>query len=388
MTDNTLLFNERIKRIDDAVRFNSPDRVPHISFFYLWMVHDYGAKLSNALKNWELSEKIYRQFMEKYQFDANVSYMDLFCHPFAATDVLGKGAYALDDEKGVISLEDIPLITVKEYPEFINNPGKYTWDVIMPRKFENFNNLTVADFQKIIDMFDAYLVTQQKHIKIAKEDYGVPNHIVPAFNPGFPGIEMLINFYSGLKETALAMRRKPGLVDDFCAMFDQGIDQALAGIRKEGKQIQTAFDLHHVLLGHTLLNEKQWERYYWPWLKKVCDKVVEEDITIKLFSEGTILRFADYFRDYPKGHIAVQTEQDDIYELAKALPNCCMVGGITSDVLSKGTKEECISQVKDLIENIGERDGGLILTQNKMMTFKNDANPENMKAVCDYIANL
>ena len=40
--------------------------------------------------------------------------------------------------------------------------------------------------------------------------------------------------------------------------------------------------------------------------------------------------------------------------------------------------------MKRLFDELG-KDGGFMLTQDKMVSFRNDANPENVKAVCDFV---
>ena len=42
---------------------------------------------------------------------------------------------------------------------------------------------------------------------------------------------------------------------------------------------------------------------------------------------------------------------------------------------------------QELIDGLGAFDGGFVLSQDKMVTFKNDARPENLKAVSDFVLN-
>ena len=84
-----------------------------------------------------------------------------------------------------------------------------------------------------------------------------------------------------------------------------------------------------------------------------------------------------------RGHIALQVETDDILEVRKAFPNCCVIGGMTAHLLGQGTKEECIDRVKFLIDELGPN--GFILGQDKMMSYRMDAKPENVLAVCDFV---
>ena len=77
-------------------------------------------------------------------------------------------------------------------------------------------------------------------------------------------------------------------------------------------------------------------------------------------------------------------EQDDIFEARKQLPNICLAGGMLTELLGSGSKEQCTDYARKLIDEVG-RDGGFILGQDKMLTFKGDCNPDNLKAVCDFV---
>ena len=72
--------------------------------------------------------------------------------------------------------------------------------------------------------------------------------------------------------------------------------------------------------------------------------------------------------------------------MRKAFPNCCVIGGMTSKLLSQGTKEECVDRVKYLVDELGPK--GFILGQDKMMSYRVDAKPENVLAVCEYMQSM
>jgi hypothetical protein len=95
-----------------------------------------------------------------------------------------------------------------------------------------------------------------------------------------------------------------------------------------------------------------------------------------------MLRFAEFFQDIPKGRILYQLEQDDIFEVRKRLPNLAIVGGMPTELLGRGTKQECVDYAKKLIDTLGD---GFVLSQNKMMSFRKDAVRENVLAVNEFV---
>ena len=120
--------------------------------------------------------------------------------------------------------------------------------------------------------------------------------------------------------------------------------------------------------------------------EKDLSKVTMSLEMFRIFTEGSILRFAEYFKDYPKGVLTFHIEQDDPFEFRKALPNVCIMGGLTTELLNNGTPEECVAYTKRLCDELG-KEGGFILSEGKMLSYRNDANRENYKAVCDFVSN-
>ena len=77
-------------------------------------------------------------------------------------------------------------------------------------------------------------------------------------------------------------------------------------------------------------------------------------------------------------------ENDDIFEMKKKLPNITFAGGMPCELLYSGTKQQCIDYAKKLIDEVGY-DGSYIFSQNRMVSFKNDCNAENLLAVNNFV---
>jgi hypothetical protein len=46
-------------------------------------------------------------------------------------------------------------------------------------------------------------------------------------------------------------------------------------------------------------------------------------------------------------------ELDDPIQIRKKLPNVCLAGGMTTDLLGHGTSQQCIDKAKMLIDSLG-----------------------------------
>ena len=218
------------------------------------------------------------------------------------------------------------------------------------------------------------------------DNYGMPGFTAPN---GFcyPGCDFLFNTIRGIRGLSLDMRKQPDKVDAAIkalnkTMFDPGLAQLKAA--PAGPNLDYCFDYDITLLCHTILNQKQFERFLWPDLKALLDTLAQKGKTVRLFMEGSSKRFWDYLKDYPKGIITIHPEQDDVFEIRKELPNCAIMGGMPVELLGNGTAKECVDRAKRLCDELG-KDGGFILCQDKMVSFRNDAKSENVKAVCDFV---
>ena len=59
---------------------------------------------------------------------------------------------------------------------------------------------------------------------------------------------------------------------------------------------------------------------------------------------------------------------------------------LVSSALANGTPEECVAYAKRLCDELG-KEGGFIFSEGKMLSYRNDANRENYKAVCDFVSS-
>ena len=60
------------------------------------------------------------------------------------------------------------------------------------------------------------------------------------------------------------------------------------------------------------------------------------------------------------------------------------MGGMPNVLLGTGTVQECLDLAKKCCDELG-RDGGFIMSQDKLGSFRIDGKRENLKAVCDFV---
>ncbi len=376
-------LEERKQILRDATNFKKTDRIPTTSNYWTWLILDAGYKLSEGLYDYDILYKAVTDFHKKYCFDLYNYFGDR--NPFRVADAAGGNSYEIDDESGLICLKDRCYMKEDEYPLLIENHYKFVWTVITRRSSKNLSGpgCEEAFFETVKEM-NLFNESNARIRDTYVHEYGVP---VPAELSVRAPSEMLMNIYRGIKNFSVDLRRRYGEVKAACDVIaaTAGLDAAVGALDGPCGE-EAAFDVWSTFLAHSILNQRQFEDLFWKYIKKILDKCVEKNKQFYIFCESEFLRFADYIKDVPKGTILFAPEVDNVFELRKALPNIAIAGGMTPELLGGGTKEQCIDYAKKLAEELG-KDGGFVMGQTKMMTYRNDARSENILAVQEFCRN-
>jgi hypothetical protein len=372
--DAKAALQERTELFANVFQFKRNKRVPLGSNFFTWKFLDAGYKLSEALYDYDIIEKVNDEFHLRYQFDA---YMDLGAmNPMRVTSALGGGFRTIDSTDEIIVTQDHHIMEREEYPELVDNPLAFYWT----KAFKRFckPGITMGEMENAVNEFRSYIECSGKIINKHINQYGAMmfgrNTIPTPF-------EAFFNAFRGIKEFSLDIRKCKTQVKEimdtmFATVSEPVINRAIAAdYAGFVAPIMLGF------LGHSVLSVDQYGELYWPYIKKILDAAMKHKKTVWCYCEGSMLRFAEFFQDIPCGVALMHLEQDDIFEVRKKLPNIALAGGMPTDLLGYGTQEECVDYAKKLIDTLGD---GFVLSQNKMMSFRNDAKRENLLAVNEF----
>lgn len=382
------LIEERLKRFNAATSMKEhPGQVPNISFYVTWKVYDYGCKLSEALLDYDLMAKLTYAFQERYNFDGFVEYSNR--NQYRVSQLLGSSEYIVNDDAFSIQVEDFPTLYDDELMEYAANPTKFLWEKIIPRKYPQFQNeIDVSYFQELVKEYQDFNAFSQRMFKSMTDLYGVP--LLWDFRaPGIPNpCETLLSHYRGIKNFSIDMRRRKDELHAVCeAMSGNAARAAVKAWEnvKPGHTQKSCFDGDGGLLAHTVMNPKQFDEFYWPWLKMYWDCVQsKEGWVIRTFTEGSGALIWDHLMDYRKGMVFLHLDIDDPYLVREKCPNAGIIGGMDTHLLGHGTVEECLARTEQLVKTLGEQ-GGYIFSENRLVSYPNDTKRENLEAVCKYL---
>ena len=133
------------------------------------------------------------------------------------------------------------------------------------------------------------------------------------------------------------------------------------------------------------LQTKDFDKFYWPSLKKQVETLTEMGITVSLFVEDDYTRFIDHLQDLPENTI-LRFEYGDPKLFTEKLGKKFVISGFFPlSVIHEGTKQQCLDEVKKFLDIVMPRARKAYFTPDKGAMDTHGNFVENMKAVQEYV---
>lgn len=380
------LRRTRSQRFHDAIDFKKTDRVPNLACVVSWKILDAGYRFQDAFYDHNIMEKCVRHFVEHYQVDA-ISDPGSGC-TYQLMQAFGEdGYFRLGNHR--IDVEPFSLAEAEELKRYCRDRDHFLFDTLLPRKFPDWSGKTVDDFQRALRAAGEIQAYAGRISSILNNEYGMPLLSSTMWGTPTPLVENLIHPVRGVRGLSMDIHRMPEVLDELIDEVDSTELQAV--IRRletgpQGHDFSCCFDMRTVIRSSSVLSRKQFERFYWQSMKPVFDACAKYHKHILVMIEGPGAHIYDLFSDYPKGIITMMVEHDDPIALRQQLPNVAIAGGMPLTLLGYADKNACVARARELVETLAS-EGGYIFCENNFMCYPNDARAENLKAVCDFLAN-
>lgn len=218
----------------------------------------------------------------------------------------------------------------------------------------------------------------------AKEvaDLGFPSYGMYGGNAPF---DVLSDRFRGMRGTMLDMYRNPDELLEACEILLPLQSRMFPMMKEMAKNSPSEHDpivfiaLHRGADG--FMSIPQFERFYWPTLKKHVDNVVAAGLVPCIFFEGDYTSKLEYLLELPKAKILAQFDSTDIKRAKDVLKgHMCIMGNVPSSLLQTGNPEDVKAYCKDLIDYVG-KDGGFIMHPRSAI---DEVKPENLKMMFDF----
>lgn len=399
------LYNERLKRVEDAIQLKVPDRVPLLLSGSFFPTNYAGLTCQEAMYDYDQIEKTGKKFVMDFQ-------PDMYRNPFrfAIGHLLDyfKHKQLLWPGHGVSPLHSFQFVEgeymkAEEYDGFLFDPSDYIMRVHLPRicgALEPLKNLprlsslhytevmmssavlNTAEFKGMMEtLFKAGAEVQKirnKAIAIDEEFKKLGFPMESAGNVLCP-FDYIGDYFRGTKGIMLDMYRRP---DKLLAALEKIlpiiIESAISSARKSG--IPRVFiPLHKGAEGFMSL--EQFKTFYWPGLRKLMLALISEGLTPFPFFEGYYQSRLEIIADIPRGKAVYRFEHTDMSVAKKVLgDHICIRGNVPASMLCTGSPKEVKDYCKKLIDTAG-KGGGFIL--DGANGIPDEAKVENVRAMVD-----
>lgn len=384
--DTKKIREERISLFRDSASFRRPARIPHFANAVTWKVFDAGHTLDEALTDLSVMRECVVHFLETYTVDG---LMDTgIRNQFTVTEAFGTPGYYYYDSEA-IGIRDHALCTMDDIFDYLRDYDSFVWETVLPGKYgDEWYEKDISVWKKTFGEYIKYIMFIVSMARLTSNKYGIPpmapnNPMTGTIN--FAAEELMANLL-GIKTLSTAMRRDAEKLKAFTEEWDEKkigpqIEKVLGG---SGPNMKYCFDASVLMLVHNIMNVRQFDMFYWPKLSEYLEACETKGLNIRIFTEGNIVRFTDHFADFRKGTVTMHIENDDVFEIREKMPDTAIMGGLTSEALRAEHISDAVDYTRMLCDRLG-RDGGFILSEGKMLSYRNDAYSANYRAICDFM---
>jgi hypothetical protein len=203
----------------------------------------------------------------------------------------------------------------------------------------------------------------------------------PAFSGGFTKapFDVIGDTLRGTREVMLDMYRHPDELIEACERITPFMIKSGVASCKATGHIMPLIPLHKGADG--FMSEEQFQRFYWPTLRKVIIGLVDAGMVPQLFAEGGYNQRLDVICDVPKGKVLWWFDLTDMAQAKRTVGQvACIAGNVPLSLLCTATPDEVKACCKALIDAAG-KDGGFIFSTGAGMQ---GSKPENVKAMIEF----
>jgi uroporphyrinogen-III decarboxylase len=397
-------YRERAQRFVAAYRVEEPDRVPVSLPLGNWPAYLAGTDLHTVMYDYDKLRRAWREFYDRFETDSAVTPGMVL--PARAYDLLDYKLYSwpghgLPKSATGIQFVEGEYMKEDEYDLLIKDPSDFWMRFYIPRVFGAFEPWRfLSAFTSIIEAPGAWFLpytrpelqaSAQALIDVGKE-LSAWSKMIGEFGQwaqesGYPAPRMTFakapfdtigDTLRGTKGIIRDMFKRPEkLLEAIDVVADFTIRQTIAAAAAS-KAITAFFPLHKGSDG--FMSQKQFEKFYWPSLKKVVEALVDEGIKPELFAEGTYTSRLETVNEFPKGAVSWLFDKTDMARAKKTVgKNCCISGNVPTSLMVTGGPKEVKEYCRKLIE-VCAPGGGFILAGGAQV---DQGNPANLGAMME-----
>ena len=394
------LYEERLKRIEDAIQIKVPDRVPIALSLGYFPAKYTGITCADAFYN----PVKWKEAAIKTAVDfAPDSCMAMGPDSGAALEALdfkqmvwpGHGTSPNHTHQFV---ED-EYMKADEYDAFLKDPTGFILQTYLPRTCGNLEalqrlpHMTILLFSPTMLLgmpgfdgaIEALLKARQELLKRNAETGSLGEELKALGFPTLSGAATFTPFdvvsdrLRGMRGSMMDMFRQPDKLNEASEKLLPIMLWLAIAMAKMSGIPRVFIPLHRGADGFMSL--KQFETFYWPTLKGLLMGLIDAGLTPCPFFEGSYDSRLEYLLEIPKGKMLGYFDASDIFKVKEILgKHLCIMGNVPPSLLQTGTIQDVREHCKKLINVVG-KGGGFIMAPRSAI---DEVKPENLKAMTDF----
>jgi hypothetical protein len=394
------LYEERVKRVEDAIQLKVPDRVPVALSLGYFPAKYTGITCADAFYNPARWKEAAIKTVVDFQPDAFLGVGSDCGGALEALDFKqmvwpGHGSSPNHTHQFV----EGEYMKADEYDAFLDDPTGFILRTYLPRTcgslgaFQMLPHISILLFSPTMLLGLPGLDGAVEALSRARQELLKRNTEMGPFRKeleqlGFPSLSGAVTFapfdtiadrLRGMKGAMLDMFRQPDkLIKTSEKLLPVLIGMAAARSRISGNR-RVFIPLHRGAEG--FMSPKQFETFYWPTFKGLLLGLIDAGLTPCPFIEGDYTSRLEYFLELPRGKIIGYFDASDIRRVKEVLgDHLCIMGNVPPSLLQAGTTEDVKAYCKMLIDVAG-KNGGYILAPRSAI---DEVKPENLKTMIDF----
>lgn len=362
-------YRQRYNRIEKAINFEKPDRVPVVLYFDFFAARSLEVSAAEFVADPQLKRDTVIEAFNKTGADGFMigrlpTPLSFMSGGFPNRMML-PGKDVPEDEMWQF-LENKETITLEDY-QVIAQKG---WQNFLPELLPRFTDYRAEELPQWMEKEKA----EGKKDVEAWEKAEVPLLCGGATTPPFEVLaagRTMIQFYMDLK------RHPHKVLAAMEAMLPDFIEGALENARYYGVN-------RIVITGNRscggLISLADFETFALPYLKQMVEEFCAKGMGVMLHLDSDWTPNLPYFKDFPRGCILHIDGSTDIREAFRLLGgHFVLKGDVPAVLLSTGRVEEVKKYCRKLLKNLGQT--GFILSSGCDVPM--DARPENVRALVE-----
>lgn len=361
MKTNRELFNERRKRIEDAITLKNPDRTPVMAWIDSFAAVYKGIPMSKFSSKLLLQSNAILETVKDFpELDCpegaftppKLVAASLFSKMKLAGKELPEGSLWQVDERETMRREDYDTILKIGWKKF---------------RTEYYKRIDLSKFYQLKSIIAGIIAGKRF------EKAGFPTFMSIVLNIPYDQLCVGRSFSNFTKDLYQ-------IPDKVQAVMDTIYLSHLKEMKKQVKQAKAWAVFFGIARGASqFMSPKFWDRFVWPYIVKGVNAVIETGAYVNLHFDSNWDRDIERFKELPKGKcIWACDSTTDIFKLKEVLDgHMCIKGDVPPPLLSLGTPDEVYKYCVKLIKEIGPT--GFILAPG--CTLPMNAKVENVKAM-------